>query len=306
MSNNETLQKTVIILMLINFVLPTSVPDASDLYGRFTNRLEEVANFAQSEFKKSTSETLKKIYAMNAKILQEQIAERKNAAEVFKPRKDVPKTRKADTLQNNSACCSNTVNITLQFPRTVEGAVEVEQPIVEEVNEDELEFQFPANDSDLQLAIRMKGGCQSNDNSGCSKKRENYDGWLESDVLEQFIDEMSAPARRMKGNCNCGCENCRSLTKLCSERASCSCNCDKCNKCKRNEKFNYGRKFRKRFQGKRDVLPFAYPTDDVYTKILSTPYNPVMSPDTTLEKLLRANIEMPGGNNSFMEGVGSD
>lgn len=71
--------------------------------------------------------------------------------------------------------------------------------------------------------------------------------------------------------------------------------------------FNYSRKFHKRFQGKfkRDSLPFSYANDDAYTKILSTPYNPVLPPDTTVEKLLRMNTEMPGGNNLFIEGVGS-
>lgn len=85
MSNNETLSKIVFLVVLMNTVLSeSSLPKSNYLYDRFSNRLEEVANFAESEFKKSTSEALKKIYAMNAKILQEQIDERKNAAEILK------------------------------------------------------------------------------------------------------------------------------------------------------------------------------------------------------------------------------
>lgn len=314
MSKNETLTQIAIIFVLISFVLPASVPDVNDLYGRFTNRLEEVANFAESEFKKSTSNTLKKIYEMNAKILQEQIAERKNAADILKIGKAVPTSQEdgfKHIRQNNSPSESKSINITVKFLQPVEGEVKKEQSNPKKVDfkADKLEFQIPVDDDDLKLDMQLKDEHKSNEKAGCFRKREMYDQWLDSKALDQFIDEMSAPAtRRRKGNCNCGCENCRSLTRLSSERASCSCNCEKCNKCKRNEMFNYSRKFHKRFRGKskRDSLPFSYPTDDIYTKVLSMPYNPVISPDTTLEKLLRMNTEMPGGNNSFIEGVGSN
>lgn len=313
MSNNETLPKIVTLFLLINLVLPASVPDANDLYGRFTNRLEEVANFAESEFKKSTSETLRKIYEMNAKIVQEQIAERKNAAEILKFHKsdqtkseNIIKSSRQDKIPSGL----KTVNITLKFLPPTEGVVDEKPPKIEkhEVKADELEFEFPTGDRDLQLDMQLRDEPTYDTRGGFSRKREPAGEFAESRALDEFINEMSAPAvvRNVNANCNCGCENCRSFTRVSSEKVACNCNCGNCNKCKRNKMFNYSRKFHKRFQGKskRDALPFAYPTEDVYTKVLSTPYNPVMLPDNTLEKLLRMNFEMPGGNHSFIEGVG--
>lgn len=318
MSNNETLLKIVIFLVLINIVSSAPPPDANDLYGRFSNRLEEVARFAENEFRRSTSSTLKKIYAMNAKILEEQISERKNAAEILKFKKNdhqkeeptnssekndhqkekPTNSSEEDLKQSIRPTATKTVNITLKFLPASENAEEIQWPNskTHEIKADELEFEFPTGDSDLQLAMELRGEPSDSSTQGCARKREMF----QSKALDEFIDVMSAPAQRsVKGNCHCGCENCRSLTRMSS--SSCNCNCERCNKCKRNEMFNYSRQFHKRFQGKfrRDTPPFSYPSEDIYTKILSTPYNPVMPPDTTLEKLLRLNVEMPGGNDVF-------
>lgn len=165
-----------------------------------------------------------------------------------------------------------------------------------------MKFEFPTGDSDLQLDMQLGGQREKGETGNIfestkthSSKRNKCENLLESKSLEEFIDLMSAPAlRSVKEICKCGCEH--PLVRMSSGRYSNSCHCEKCNKCKRNKMFNYSRKFHKRFQNpgksRRDTAPLPYNPEDIYTKVLSSPYNSVIPTieESTLEKLLRLNV----------------